>query len=668
QSTFINQSVNAVLSTAVVGGILAILVLYLFLNNLKSTIIIGLAIPISVVSTFFWMYLFGVSLNIMSLGGLALGIGMLVDSAIVVLEAIDRRRKEGLGQAEAAYEGASEVGQAVIASTMTTVCVFAPIIFVEGIAGQLFADLALTVTFSLLVALAVAVTLIPMLASLTLDEGDPETNRAVIVTASTIRRASWAVLAIGFFGRTAITPIRWVFDRWFGWVQRIYPNLLNTAIERRVVMSLGAVGVFGVSLLATRGLGVELIPELSQGELLVSVELAAGASLSRTDRTLRDMTDRISDMPQIAQIYSVAGAQGQSSGAATDEQEHVGQISMRLTDEATREIEDALIDTLGQKFRDVPGMTYRFSRPTLFSFRTPIEVEVYGEDLSLLASISDMLSAKMKDIPGLFDVASTQASGTPELQVTFNRDRLAAANSSVSAVAGVIRAEVEGEIATEFVEGDRNIDIRVRAAADSRTGVQTLSQIIINPTKDIPIPLSAVAYIHESIGPTEIRRIDQQRVALVTSNVRGRDLGAVAEDIQLAIEESNLPLGVGAVVAGQRAEMETSFDSMRFAGALAVFLVYLVMASQFESLVHPFVVMFTMPFGAIGVIAALLLTGTTVNVIALIGAIMLAGIVVNNAIVLIDAINQGRASGLSVDDAVRRGGAIRLRPILMTTA
>jgi HAE1 family hydrophobic/amphiphilic exporter-1 len=279
-----------------------------------------------------------------------------------------------------------------------------------------------------------------------------------------------------------------------------------------------------------------------------------------------------------------------------------------------------------------------------------------------------MLSAKMKDIPGLFDVASTQASGTPELQVTFNRDRLAAANSSVSAVAGVIRAEVEGEIATEFVEGDRNIDIRVRAAADSRTGVQTLSQIIINPTKDIPIPLSAVAYIHESIGPTEIRRIDQQRVALVTSNVRGRDLGAVAEDIQLAIEESNLPLGVGAVVAGQRAEMETSFDSMRFAGALAVFLVYLVMASQFESLVHPFVVMFTMPFGAIGVIAALLLTGTTVNVIALIGAIMLAGIVVNNAIVLIDAINQGRASGLSVDDAVRRGGAIRLRPILMTTA
>ena len=638
QSTFIKQSIDEVLRTAIWGGVLAIAVLFAFLRSLKTTLIIGLSIPISIVTTFFLMYSSSISLNIMSLSGLALGIGMLVDNSIVVLESIFRYRAMGHGPRESANLGASEVGSAVVASTLTTICVFVPIVFVEGVAGQLFADQALTVTFSLAASLVVAIMLIPMLSSLgrppRTPPGGTEQEKA---------------------------------ERQF-FLVRPYDWLLSRALNYRLVAVITALVSFVLSVQLLGRLGSELIPEVSQGEFFVDVRLPSGVPVEQTLTRLIEFEEVLSQVPAAASYYTMAGSGNQTGVQAVEEQEHIGQILVKLEPGTLHEKEDLIIEELRQSFVRIPGVEYKFSKPNLFSFKTPVEVILQGYNLKGLKAYAQRLTAGLESVEGLRDLKASTEEDNPEVQIRFDRRRLANYNFTIDQIAGLIRNKVQGEIPTEFSERDRRIDVRVRLREMDRSSLADLRNLVINPGEAKPIILSSVAEVSLAQGPAEIRRIGPDRVAVISGNIVGRDLQSIVSDIESVIAGMSLPSDFYAYVGGQSEERTVAFESMRFALVLAVFLVYLVMASQFESLVQPFIIMFAIPFAAIGVSLALFITNQVLNVVVLIGFIVLAGIVVNNAIVLLDLTNQLRMQGSKKFDAVRQACSIRLRPILMTTS
>jgi len=682
QARYIRQSVQEVMLTAVIGGSLAVFVLLLFLRDIRTTIIIATSIPISVIATFFLMYLSDISLNIMSLGGLTLGIGLLVDNSIVVLESIQRKREEGLDIVSAAQTGASEVGQAVIASTLTTVCVFVPIVFVEGIAGQIFGDQALTVTYSLSISLFVALTLIPMLASrqwgASTEAAAPpkeDTSRlrrmrnalfAVAVgLARTIKLAGRAVS--GFVYGALYLPGR-AFDAGFGFITNNYPRALDAVLRRRGLTLAVTFALLAASLFLFGRLGRELVPELVQGEFFVNTELPPGTHLEVTSRRLGAVEAYTRELDGVAMVYAIVGASNEQGGVAGERRENIGQLNVTVAGGADRDREESLMGEIRPALDRDGDMTYRFGRPSYFSFRTPIEVEIRGFNLKLLKSLADELTASLRTVPGLADIKSSTEGGTPELQIRFHRERLATFGYNVNDIAALVRAKVLGVVATDINREDRTIDIRLRSEERFRDSPADLANLNIAPEGTVTLPLSSVADIVEVEGPAEIRRADGDRVALVSANLVDRDLGSASEEIEEILQGMTLPAGFDWRIGGQRQEMETSFQSLRFAILLAVFMVYLVMASQFESLLHPFVILFSVPFSIVGVLVTLFVFDVTVSVVVLIGVILLAGIVVNNAIVLVDYTNRLRRSGQSKWDALRNAGPTRLRPILMTTS
>ncbi|MDX1500888.1 MAG: efflux RND transporter permease subunit [Thermoanaerobaculia bacterium] len=680
QADYIRQSVQEVLRTALFGGLLAILVLFLFLRSWKTTLIIGIAIPVSVVATFFLMYLFDISLNIMSLGGLTLGIGLLVDNSIVVLEAIQRRRDQGMDEIEAADAGASEVARAVVASTLTTVCVFVPIVFVEGIAGQLFGDQALTVTFSLLVSLLVALTLIPMLASRDVgraresappgDAGRGGAGRRLLFGPTVAAARGLAALGRGVAAAlSAVTrlPLK-LFAAGFDRFARAYDARLAWVLAHPLITLAVAFLLLAGSLALFPRLGRELVPELVQGEFYVNTELPPGTHLDLNDRRMARLERVAAGLDGVATVYAIVGSSSEQGGSAGDVRENIGQLTIKVAPPVSRQKEERLMAELRRTLDPQPELDYRFGRPSYFSFRTPIEVEIRGYNLVLLKRLSDDLARRMREIPGLADVKSSTEGGNPELQIRFDRDRLAALGITLGQAAEVVRAKVLGTVATEIQREDRQIDIRLRAREEARDSVEDLRQLVVFQAGKTAIPLAAVADVEERRGPAEIRRSEGERVGVITANLVGRDLGSVSEEIAAVLEEMTLPSGYDWRIGGQRQEMETSFDSMRLAILLAIFMVYLVMASQFESLLHPFVILFSVPFALIGVLGTLWLFDVTISIVALIGTILLAGIVVNNAIILVDYTNQLRRDGMAKLEALRRAGRVRLRPIMMTTA
>ncbi|MEE8524372.1 MAG: efflux RND transporter permease subunit, partial [Thermoanaerobaculia bacterium] len=684
QARYIRRSVEEVLRTALYGGLLAILVLFLFLRSWKTTLIIGLAIPISVVATFFLMFVFDISLNIMSLGGLTLGIGLLVDNAIVVLEAIQRRRDDGLDDEEAARVGAGEVSRAVVASTLTTICVFVPIVFIEGVAGQLFGDQALTVTFSLSVSLVVALTVIPMLASRRFSPAAAEDPEPVEEKRPRIAAGLGAALfrlvvagsrliqaVVGAVGRVlaAVTslPAR-LFQAGFERFAEVYSRLLAAVLARPLSTVAVAFLLLAGSLTLAPKLGRELVPELVQGELFVNLELPPGTHLDVTQRRLAGLEELAGSLPGVDTVYALAGASNEQGGTAGDKREHIGQITLILDPPISRQREDQTMERLRLALDRQEDLSYRFGRPSYFSFRTPVEVEIHGYNLQLLERLAAELVGHLGAIPGLTDVKSSTEGGNPELRIRFDRARLASLGLSIGDVAPVVRSKVQGTIATDIQREDRQIDIRVRAEESFRDSVEDLARLTVVQRGKTAIPLSAVADLQEVEGPAEIRRSEGERVAVITANLVGRDLGSVAEEITAVLAGMSMPAGYDWTIGGQRQEMETSFESMRLAIGLAVFMVYLVMASQFESLVHPLVILFSVPLAAIGVLATLFLTQTAVSVVVLIGVILLAGIVVNNAIILVDTTNRLRREGMAKVEALKEAGKLRLRPIMMTTA
>ena len=692
QSRFIEQSIRDVIQAAVLGGVLAIAVLYLFVRRLRSTLVVGLAIPISVIASFFLMFLGGVSLNIMSLGGLALGIGMLVDSSIVVLESIDRHRVAGADRVTAARTGGAEVGSAVVAATLTTLCVFIPVVFVSGIAGQLFVDPALTVTFSLLVSLAVALTLIPMASAVgtrmdppaappeprpeSEDEEEPAPAAvpaedvarellSVRVAAAPGRGVALIVHGLGLVLRVLIAPLIWLFESSYGVVSVVYPQVLGWALRHRLVVILLALVLLAGSLSLVPLLGTELIPEIRQGTIVADVELPPGTPVARTDATLAEMQRRAAELPAVAQTYAVAGS---SRTGDAEVRENSGQILIDLHPEYRRAAEDRALAQLRGALAGVPGATVTFGRPPLLTFDAAVEARLSGAAPTVLERAAQAVAERLAGVTGLADVSARLAGTSPEVVIDLNRAQLAELDLDAAAVGQIVASKLQGEVPTELERGRQDVALRVRTRPEDRATIEDLAGLIVTTVGDVPVPLSAVAAVNVVEGANEVRRVDQRRVLLVTANLDGRDLGSVTDEVQAVLDDVAAEYDVGAELAGQWRDMVESFASMQLALILALVLTYLVMAAQFESLVHPLIILAAVPFGLVGVVLTLAIVAVPVSAIALIGVIMMAGIVVNNAIVLVDYINQLRRRGMEPQAAIRQAAVTRVRPILMTTA
>ncbi|NND58739.1 MAG: efflux RND transporter permease subunit [Gammaproteobacteria bacterium] len=674
QSVFIADAIGQVRTAAAVGGLIAILVLYAFLRNVRATFIIGTAIPVSVIGTFVAMYASDLTLNIMSLGGIALAIGLLVDNAIVVLENIVRKREQGESIRDAARNGTSEVATAVIAATLTTVAVFFPMVFVHGIAGQLFRDQALTVTFALLFSLLVALTLIPMLAAwgaghrFTDSIDDRPAHGFTEFVAVIVGVFGWLFRKIGQGMRLLLTPLVIVFQGFYRLSARLYRPTLGWSLNNRIIVVLVAAAIFAATMTLVPRLGTELIPQMSQGEFDIDIRLAPGAPIEQTDLAIRRARAIAAGLDDVSLTYSVAGTGSRLDASPVDAGENSGTLHVRLAADADRAAENRVIEAMREGLSRIAGVQFEFSRPELFTFSTPLEIEIAGYELDQLERVSRALMQRMEDSGRFTDLRTTIETGNPEVQIQFDQDKAARLGLSVRDIADRVVAKVRGELATRYTWRDRKIDVLVRSVDERDASIDDIRRLIVNPESSRPVTLEAVADIRIARGPTEIRRADQERVALIFAAPLRGDLGSAVERIETYLDEAAIPAGVAVTVTGQSSDMQESFASMQFALALAVFLVYLVMAAQFESVIHPFVILFTIPLALVGAVGALALTGTAINVVVLIGVIMLAGIVVNNAIVLVDLVNQLRAAGADKNTALRQAGAARLRPILMTTA
>ncbi len=703
QSTFIAAAVREVRDNALLGGILAVLVLFVFLRDLRGTFIIALAIPVSIIATFILMLTRGVSLNVMSLGGLALGVGMLVDNSIVVLEAIHRRREGGPAEddTESAARGAGEVAGAVAASTLTTLAVFVPIVFVVvGVAGQIFRDQALTVTFSLAVSLIVALTFTPMAAAFGRRGGGADPGAAV--AGPTGWYASWSALAgpgrrpwrqvklagllvavglpllvgrgLGLAGRglrrlllLALWPLTRLFEIVFPAVQAGYADVLRRALGHRVfVLMVVAVVVAGAALLWPR-LGAELVPPLARGELTLALELPEGTPLARTDAVAAAFEREVAALPDVALAAAAVGVSREGGTTAERRKENRAEVHVRLQD-SDAGTEARALEAVRAIARRYPDLDLKLRRETLFSFGAPVEIGVYGYNLDDLQRTADLVADRVADVPGLRDLKVGMAPGAPEVQVSFDRDKLNALGLGLGEVARTVQEKVRGTVASRYRDRERHVDIRVLNTDDQRNTLAAVQELIVAERDGVPVTLGALAATSVVTGPAEIHRLGSRRVALVSADLAGRDLGSVTRDIRERLAGLSLPAGVTVELGGQNQEMAASFRSLQMAVLLAVFLVYLVMAAQFESFVYPLIIMATVPLALTGAVYGLFLCGLPVSVIAAIGAIMLAGIVVNNGIVLVDRINQLRRAGGELAAAVEQAGAERLRPILMTTA
>jgi HAE1 family hydrophobic/amphiphilic exporter-1 len=650
--------------------------------------IIGLSIPISIMFTFVIMQQLGVSLNLMSMGGLALGVGMLVDNSIVVLESISRHKETTADRKEATGRGAREVASAVTGATLTTVAVFLPIIFVEGLAGQVFKDQALTVSISLLASLVVSLMLIPMASAVEFKTRTPApaaadkpaprrragrwmaaVSRTLLFTVPVFVMklvrivAGWLVRGLTFVSR----PLRGGYDRFYPRLEASYAQALDRTLAHRGRFLSGMLALFAAAILVSPFIGREVIPQFSQGEFSFAVQMPEGTPLESTDARLKRMEEIVAGEPGVESYFTSVGTATRLGSNIKNKDENLGQLNVVMERKGDPVAEEALVNSLRAKFAGIQGGEINFARPSYFTFQTPLEVHVFGYDLDELKQFSDELVLRVAEIKGVKDVKSSLEFGNPELDVEFDRVRMSSMGLAVEEVANTVRTKIAGDVPTQFKERDKQIDIRVRTSAWRAQDVDAMRSLVVAERDGTPILLGTIASVDVARGVNQISRVAQQRAAVVSGNVSGRDLGNVAREVQAMLGSMQIPRGITVELGGENEELQRSYRSLILALILAVFLVYLVMAAQFESFVHPFIIMFTVPLAAIGVIFTLLVTGKPLSVVVFIGVILLAGIVVNNGIVLIDYINTLRREGMAKMEAVRTAGRVRLRPILMTT-
>ncbi len=639
-SVFIQDSIDSVTLNALLGAGLAVLVLLVFLRSVKTTLIIATAIPVSIIGTFILIYFSKTTINMMSLGGLALGTGMLVDSAIVVLESIFRHWESGKNGDDAAAEGAEEVGTAISASTLTTISVFLPVVFVSGISGEIFQDLALTVTFSLLAAMVVALTVIPSLASKLLSKNGNNTK-----------------------SRQGLA------QRVMDSIQNAYGRLVGWALRHRLIVSVVTIVIFGISLALVPKVGMEFMPQMDEGSITVSVSMPKGTKLEETDRITRTIEEFSGQIPEVDSVYVSVGSSGMM-GLGGDSNAETGSVGVTLVPLADRQRSTfEILEEIRQYTSGIPGadITVRANSSFMGGFGEPIQIKLKGDDLEMLELSAERLKDAIAEVPGTREVRTSLEQTRPEFQLQVNREKAAAQGLSIAQIASTVRTAVNGQTATQYRTEGREVDVVVRFQEQWRGTSADIRSIPLQSARGTLIPLGEVAELVMGESPIQVNREGQTRMVSVSGQISGRDLASVMRDVGVRLQDVSLPDGVFLEFGGQNQEMNESFMQLFQALLLGIVLVFMIMASQFESLLQPLAIMFTLPLALIGVVGGLLLGGTALSVPGFIGVIMLAGIVVNNGIVLVDYINTLRRQGQSRNDAITEAGKVRLRPILMTT-
>ncbi|MGG0938934.1 efflux RND transporter permease subunit [Brevibacillus centrosporus] len=648
-SQFIKDSIYTVGEHALIGGLFSILVLLLFLGSFRSMIIIAIVLPISVIATFCLMYFTGQTINLISLSGLTLGLGSLVDFAVVILENIFRYREQGKSMMEAARLGSKEVGTAVMASALAQISVFAPIVFVEGLASELFGPLALTVVYSHIAALLASLTLVPMLSARWLKK-TPHMDEQ--------ERAKYR----------GINPLIW-FHIGFSKLARRYGRFLGWAITHRKTVLAATIALFVGAVFLSGAVGAEFIPKLEQGKISVSIKMPNGTLLKETEKVVQEVEGRIKQLPELDQLYTSIGSSGGPSIIATSTSNRA-QLQVSLVPKEQRTVTtEQVVELLRKQLSDISGPEIEVKELDQSGgpVTAPLEVTVRGDDLAVLEDISAIVAGEMKQVEGTRNIVSSMEEKSQELQVIVNASRAGLYGLTTSQVLSNVRTAFDGMTVTTFQTGDDQIDIRVMMPRKYQDDITYLQQLRIPTSGGAQIALSSVADIVNQEVPQVIARSNQTREVKISGEFVGRDLNSVSSDIQARLNALTLPDGYSIEFGGQSKEMMESFGSLGLAIILSIALVYMVMASQFESLFTPFIIMFSIPPTFIGVVVGLLVTGKPLSVPALIGYILLIGIVVNNAIVLIDYVNQLRKKGVERNDAILAAGPLRLRPILMTT-
>lgn len=647
-SDFIKKTISQVGWVALYGAVLAVFVLLFFLGNLSSTLIISFAIPISLIFTFTLLYFSNLTLNMMTLGGLALGIGMMVDNSIVVLENIFRYRELGTDIKKSACLGASEVGPAISASTFTTIAVFLPIVYVQGIASELFRPMGYTITFSLLTSLLVALTLVPMLSSKILRFKVKDNNQSV-------SKENLVKNSLKQGGKI------------FNFVREEYVRLITWSLRHRGIVFILAVIIFVVSIMLVPFVGTEFIPSSDQGQFNINITLPTGTNLETTREVVREVEKIVSEIPEIKSMLTTAGEGSGGMGFST-EGGNSGTIMINLVDQNKRERNMAqIINELRQKIGSYPDAQINFSEQGFsFSSGSDLEVKISGDSLDELENIANRILILLAEVEGVYDLKSSVEDVRPELHVNIDREKANLYGFTTAQIASTVHDALLGRVASIYQEKGKQIDIRIRLEEKDRNSIEEVENILISSSAGLQIPLKEIAEVTVDSGPKGIDRKNQQRVVNVSANISDRFLSKVIQDAQQQLDKLVLPEDYRYEFVGENREMQESFLELGLALVLSIILVYMIIAAQFESLLMPLAVMFSVPFSLIGVILALLLADKSLNVLSFIGIIMLVGIVVNNSIVLIDYINKLRKKGMERKEAIILGGKTRLRPILMT--
>lgn len=648
QSDFINDAIGQVGQNGIIGGVLAILILLLFLRSFRSTLIIGLSIPISIIATMVLIYFSNITLNMMTLGGLSLGIGMLVDNSVVVLENIYRFVQEGMDRKKAAVKGAGEVAMAVTASTLTTVAVFLPMVFVEGITSIMFREFSLTVTFSLLSSLVVSLTLVPMMSSILLVVDEFQ----------------------GMHHESKFKIVGWIldkFDQFFAKLESGYKSLLKWSLYHRKTVVFTAIIIFVASLLSISLIGMEFMPASDEGTFSISVQLEPSAKIGDTSAALETIVDRIIDMEEIDYVSTTtAGNMFLSSGANS------GTLNGVLVPMDQRRDIFEIVEDIEDRISGIPGVITQVTATSSMGMMTggtaAISIEIKGDDLDKLKEISDDIAEAAETVEGTKNVSTSVDDPIPQYEIRLRRNDAARYGLTTAQISNAVKAMLDGRTATRYQLDGVELDVVIEGDSRYEESVENLKQLMIQAPTGALVPLELVADVTTETGAITINRIDQSRYVTVSSGVSGRDLGSVVADIEEKVDEMEIPRGYTIEFGGQNQEMIEAFSDLGLALILAVLLVYMIIASQFESLLLPFIIMMSAPLAYSGGLLGLFITDRTLNITSIIGFIMLSGIVVNNAIVLIDYI-QTRRRDYEEDreTAILNAGPIRLRPILMTS-
>lgn len=655
QSQFIQKAISNVRDAGILGGILSFLVLLFFLWELNSSLIITTAIPISITATAIAMYFSDINLNIMSLGGLAMGVGMVVDNANIVIENIFRHRQLNKSFKDAVIDGTNEMLAPIMGSTLTNIAVFLPFAFVIGIAGQIFKQLSFTISFSLLSSIIVAVSLVPVL---------------VILTEKSQRY------------KKAMERVEKATEKY----RDYFKGFLCGLMRRKGLIVSGILALFALSLFALFNLPREFLPRVDQRQFIIKLDMAPGSRLDVTDAAVKRIERLLLGLPETKDVtVNIGSSEERTSAEETAIQSmgsHQAQMLINLKNKSkklnvllsTEEVIQYLKNKLekqGLEGMDIEYIAQETSLGAALEQGAPIAIEIKGPDLNKLGELSNILRSQMAKIKGVYGIKSSMPAPSPETKLNILKDKASLYGLSVRDIAVTAQVALKGYVATKFKEkqGQEDVDIRVRLRPEDRSDLNNLRRLLIHSPLGMDVSLSDVAYLTKGSGPTEIRRLDQQRSIVLTANTYKRNLSQIVKEINKITSSlsSRASKDYSLEISGEQQRTQESFHSLAFALALAFMLVYMIMAAEFESIWQPFLIMFTVPLSLIGVAFSLLITRTPLSVVAYLGLIMLGGISVNNGIVLIEFVNSLRKQGYSAQEAAIEASRTRLRPILMTS-